>query len=251
MHCSMQFSDNTAQKQSDAERIFSRAKTRQVHWVTGTEAGMGASDDLRKALGREAKQAGYTFDVHADVWVAVRQDLIKKGTGKTGFVKVLDANTGSQRFTDRGIMWIQFDNDPIGTITVGVSHYMTHGRKPSDEYYNANTRLTRAIGEWGKSHGKGSNLCFFHADANIPDRTDDVFRGAPFTTLADELKDWQNSGHGSIDIIASYDHDKRVKGKYFRVLDDKEFRLNTDHFACEGGFTVTVRDKPKKALVDA
>ena len=243
MHCSMQFSDNTAQKQSDAKKIFARAKSRNVHWITGTEAGMGASGDLRAALAKEAKASGYKFTVKSDVWIAVRQDLITKGSFDQGFIKTLDANTGSQRFSDRGIQWNQFDNTDLGTVSIGVSHYMTHGRKPSDEYYGANTKLTRAIGEWGKIHGAGSKLAFFHADSNIPDRTDDVFRGAPFTTLADELKDWQNSGHGSIDIIASYDADGRVKGKYWRVLDDKEFHLNTDHFACEGGFVVKARKK--------
>ena len=128
--------------------------------------------------------------------------------------------------------------EAYGQVSVGVSHYMTHGRKPSDEYYNANTKLTRAIGEWGKEHGKGRKLAFYAADANIVDRTDDVFRGAPFTTLADELKDHQNTGHGAIDVIASYNADKRVKGTYWRVLDDKEFPLTTDHFLCEGGFEV-------------
>jgi hypothetical protein len=238
MHCSMQFSDNAKQKQADAQRIFARADARGVSWITGTEAGMGASGDLREALIKEAKAHGYRFVVKNDVWIAVDKAMVSKGSWEDGFITTLPANTGSQRFTSRGIMWVSFDNDQLGSVSVGASHYMTHGRKPSDEYYNANTRLTQAIGNWGKVHGAGRRICFYGADSNIPDRTDDVFRGAPFTTLADELKDWQNSGHGSIDIIASYDYDKRVKGKYFRVLDDKEFPLNTDHFACEGGFTV-------------
>lgn len=241
MHTSMQFSDSTAQKQADAKKIFARAASRKVSWVTGTEAGMGASADLRAALAKEAKANGYKFVVKSDVWIAVQRDLIHVGSWNDGFIKTLDASTGSQNFSDRGILWCEFSADVLGSVSVGVSHYMTHGRKPSDEYYNANTRLTKAIGEWGKVHGAGRRICFFQADANIPDRTDDVFRGQPFTTLADELKDWQNSGHGSIDIIASYDADRRVKGKYFRVLDDKEFPLHTDHFACEGGFEVTGR----------
>ena len=245
MHTSMQFSDNTAQKQSDAQKIFERADGRKVTWISGTEAGMGASGDLRKALEAQAKKHDYRFWVKNDVWLAVRRDQIVPGSWQSGFIKTLESGTGSQNFTDRGILWVQFDNADLGTISVGCSHYMTHGRKPSDEYYNANTKLTQAIGEWGKEHGKGGKLAFYAADSNIPDREMDVFRGQPFTTLADELKDWQNSGHGSIDIIASYDADKRVKGKYWRVLDDKEFHLNTDHFACEGGFTV--RQVAKKA----
>ena len=243
MHTSMQFSDSTAQKQEDAKRIFARAEKRKLAWVTGTEAGMGASGDLRAALAKESKAAGYKFFVKSDVWIAVNKEIITPNSWADGFIKTLDANTGSQRFSDRGLLWAEFLWKPVGSVSIGVSHYMTHGRKPSDEYFGANTKLTRAIGQWGKVHGAGRRLCFFQGDTNIPDRSDDVFRGQPFTTLADELKQWENTGHGSIDVIASYDQDSRVKGKYWRALDDKEFPLHTDHFAVEGGFEVRTLDK--------
>lgn len=238
MHCSMEFSDNKAEKQADAKKIFARAHKHHTHWITGTEAGLGASADLRAALMKEAKNTGYNFTVQSDVWIAVNKDLITRGSWDMGFITTLQSDTGSQRFSDRGILWVEFDNSVLGTISIGCSHYMTHGQKPSDEYFGANTKLTRAIGEWGKIHGAGRAICFFGADSNIQDRSDDVFRGAPFTTLADELEDWQDTGHGAIDIIASYNGDGRVKGKYWRVLDDSEFKLNTDHFACEGGFEI-------------
>lgn len=240
MHVSMQFSDSTRQKQSDAEKIFARATKRKVAWITGTEAGVAASEDLRQALQEQANAHKYRFYVQSDVWVAVDRSLIAKGTWDQGFIVTLKSSTGSQRFSTRGLLWCQFTSEAYGTVSVGVSHYMTNGRKPGDEYYVANTKTAKAIGEWGKEHGKGRKLAFYQGDQNIPDRELDTFRGAPFTSLADELKDWQNTGHGSIDVIASYNADKRVKGKYFRVLDDKEFPLNTDHFVCEGGFEVTV-----------
>jgi hypothetical protein len=238
MHCSMQFSDNTAQKKADARKIFDRAKTRKVAWITGTEAGMGASADLRKALVEEAKAHGYKFIVHSDVWVAVSKELITKGSWDDGWIKTLASSTGSQKFSERGLLWVQFDNKTLGTISVGCSHYMTHGQKPSDEYYQANTKVAKVIGDWARKHGAGRKLAFYGGDQNIQDRENDTFRGSPMTSLADELKKWQSTGHGAIDVIASYDHDGRVKGKYWRVLDDKEFPLNTDHWLCEGGFEV-------------
>src|SRR5215831_9758823 len=242
MHCSMQFSDSAEQKKADAGKIFNRVAATNKAWVTGTEAGLGASADLRKFLAAMAKAHDYRFFATSDVWLAVDRERIMPKTWKTGWIKTLESGTGSQNFSDRGILWAQWEDQDLKAVTsIGVSHYMTHGRKPKDEYYAANTKLTKAIGEWGKVHGAGSNLAFYAADSNIPDRTDDVFRGQPFTTLADELKAWENTGHGSIDIIASYDYDGRVKGKYWRVLDDKEFFLNTDHFAVEGGFTVTIK----------
>lgn len=241
MHTSMQFSDSTEHKQQDAKAIFARAIKQHADWITGTEAGKGPSADLRAALKEQANRSGYNFTVQSDLWISVQKSLITKGTWKSDFIEVLPANSGSQRHEPRGILWAQFDNAALGTITVGVSHYMTHGNTPRDEYYNANIRLTQAIGKWGKEHGAGRKLVFYAADSNISDRTQDVFRGQPFTTLADELDDHQDTGHGSIDIIASYDADGRVKGKYWRALDDKELFLNTDHYACEGGFEVKHR----------
>lgn len=238
MHCSMQFSDNTAQKKADAKKIFDRAKTRKVAWITGTEAGMGASADLRKALQDEARAHNYKFVVHSDVWIAVNRELITRGSWDDGWIATLPSSAGSQKFSERGLVWVQFANKELGTISVGCSHYMTHGQKPSDEYYKANIKAAKTIGDWAKKHGAGSKICFYGGDQNIQDRDGDTFRGQPMTSLADELKDWQSTGHGAIDVIASYDHDGRVKGKYWRVLDDKEFFLNTDHWLCEGGFEV-------------
>ena len=239
MHCSMQFSDHKDQKQADAKKIMARARNRNVAWVTGTEAGAGKSMDLRAALEKECRDNDYRFMVRSDTWIAVDRNVITPQSYSDGYIQTAPAKGGVH--SQLGISWVQFDHIKIGVTSVGASHYMTHGRKPGDEYYGVNTELTQAIGKWGREHGAGSKLAFYGADSNIPDRTDDVFRGQPFTTLADELKDPQDTGHGSIDVIASYDHDGRVKGKYWRVLDDHEFFLNTDHFACEGGFTVKVR----------
>jgi hypothetical protein len=242
MHCSMQFSDSSKHKQEDAQKIFTRADARGISWITGTEAGENRSSDLRAFLAKEAKAHGYRFTVHSDSWIAVDQAMIEPKSFKDGFVQVAPGK--AKVHSALGVSWVSFDNAKLGTVSIGCSHYMTHGQKPGMEYYAVNTTLTKAIGEWGKEHGAGGKLAFYGADSNIPDRSDDVFRGAPFTTLADELKDWQNTGHGSIDVIASYDSDTRVKGKYWRVLDDQEFFLNTDHFACDGGFTV--REKGTK-----
>jgi len=236
MHCSMQFSDSTKHKKEDAKKIMARAANRKVAWVTGTEAGAGRSMDLRAALEKESQVNNYRFMVRSDTWIAVDRDVIVPQSYSEGYIKVTDAVAGVH--SAEGISWVQFTHPDLGVISIGASHYMTKGRKPGDPYYQQNMKLTRAIGSWGKEHGAGGKLAFYGADANIPDRTDDVFLGAPFTTLADELKDWQNTGHGSIDIIASYDADGRVKGKSWNVLDDKELFLNTDHFACEGAFTV-------------
>lgn len=236
MHCSMQFSDSLWQKKQDAQRIFGRARRTKRDWVTGTEAGQR---DLRKALGQACEEHGYRLHVAQDVWVAVSKNRIEGGW-REGFTKVVDSSRGRGQHGDRGIGWVSFEHTRVGTVSIGVCHYLTQGRKVKDPNYHLNTQLARAVGEWGRERGQGSALAFYAGDQNIPDLVYDTFRGAPFTSLADELGKPQNTGHGSIDVIASYDHDKRVKGRYWRVLDDKEFWLHSDHFACEGGFDVRV-----------
>lgn len=232
MHVSLQFSDRTAQKRHDAEVIFKRARSRDALWVTGTEA---QEADSRGFLDQYAGQTGYSFYVHGNCWIGLRKTEVRNV--RHDYNHVLDAGAGQGRHGDVGITSAEFDTD-LGQISVGVSHLLLQGYKPSDPNYRLNGKVLTAIGEWGKAAGQGRRLAFFAGDMNTPDRTEDVFRGKPFTTLADEMRDWQNTGHGSIDCIASYDLDRRVKGAYWRVLDDREFYLFTDHFACEGGFDI-------------
>lgn len=244
MHASMEHGDTTAAKQHDARAVFDRAVARDVAWITGTEAGYGAGSDMRDVLKNTARNHHYRFHIAAgDVWIAVQDKLVAKKTWKKGWIETLPASTGSLRFSTRGLIWVQFTTPTasLGQVSVGCAHYQTHGSKPGEEYYDANTKLTRVIGDWGKEHGAGRAICFFGGDTNISDRHYDVFRGQPFTTAADELKAWQDSGHGSIDVIASYDADGRVKAQTWNVLDDKEFQLYTDHYLCEATYEVAAR----------
>lgn len=231
----MQFTDSSQHKRDDAEAIFKRAAQRGTDWVSGTEAAQGVSSDLRRYLAASAKKYGYRLHLGGTVWVAVANSFFTSYQG--GFIPVIAANEGPSRHNPRGIAWVRVGSK-VGTVNIAAAHYLTKGSQPGQPNYLLNGRLTRAIGDWGRRVGKGRALAFISADTNTADRTNDVFRGQPFTTLADELKQWKDTGHGAIDVIASYNADTRVKAKYWRPLPDSEFRLNTDHFACEGGFTV-------------
>lgn len=253
MHCSMQAFDTGQQKQMDVNKIFSRAKNREVAWITGTEAGP-ASMNLRKYLRDAGDEYGYRLQIAGDIWIAVRKAMIR-GDWMDGWINVLESEQGAGKHSDRGVCWVQFvsahQGQLLGQVSVAAAHYLTKGRQPGDPNYRLNSRLSVAIGNWGKVHGKGAALAFYGGDQNIVDSKDDTFRGAPFTSLGDELKKYPSTGHGPIDVIASYNADKRVTGKYWRTLSDQEFRLNTDHFLCEGGYSVTAlrtaKKTPKKA----
>jgi hypothetical protein len=94
--------------------------------------------------------------------------------------------------------------------------------------------LAQAIGALAEEKGAGNALVFYGGDQNIVDRTYDTFLGqADLTSCWDELQRWENTGHGNIDVIASYDRDGRVRCLKATVLDDTEFPLFTDHWYVE------------------
>ena len=238
-HASMQFSDSPDQVQHDAEKLFDRFIEKDVEIITGTEAN---DAKVWRRLKAEANKAGYRFFKQRDCWIAVQRDLIKGGW-KSGYVPVIESHEGVGRHTDKGIVWVSFNTEKYGRITVGAAHYLTKGRPnaKSPEYrqnLEFNARFGPALTKWAKEHGKGNALVFYGGDQNIVDRTADTFFGAPLTSAWDELKHYENTGHGNIDVIASYDRDGRVKAKRIHARNDKRFHLHTDHFLVEAVYEV-------------
>lgn len=236
-HVSMQFSDSAQQKRSDAERIFERQERRGAWWVTGTEAG---EDELRAALAGAAKRHGYRFHVARSNWVAVALDRIERRSWRAGVEVFVESFEGRGQHSDRGVTWASFREEHVGRLTIGSGHYLTKGRPgaPFSPNVDENRTIARGLGEWAERHGAGKGLVFYAGDQNIVDRTHDTFFGEPLTSSWDELGKWENTGHGNIDVLASFDRDGRVKARRVAALDDSEFALATDHFLVEGVFDV-------------
>ena len=263
MHASLQFSDTPKQQEEDITDLFARAKQRGVWWVTGTEAGPGAGPTGALLL-RLGKAAGYQVFVPSegkgegsttDCWVAVDSQRIKKDSWKTGFElaipgsKALYQKQGlpgdtMPRWGPKGVVWVSFLNVDIGAVSVGAGHYLTKGQSPEGQpikgvdHYEWNKKFTKVIGDWARDHGKGKALAFYGGDQNIQDRANDTFMGQPLTSAWDELKKWESTGHGTIDVIASYNGDGRVAAQAARALDDKEFFQHSDHFVIEAEFKI-------------
>jgi len=262
MHASLQFSDSPKQQTEDINDLFARAKERGVWFITGTEAGPGAepTGELLLSVG---KASGFKVYVPSerkgvggstDSWVAVNGERVAKGSWDTGYEpaipgsKELYRRAGVDaelpRWGPKGVVWASFDNADIGRVGVAAAHYLTQGRSPKGQpikgvdHYEWNKVLAAEIGDWGREHGKGSALAFYGGDQNIVDRTDDTFFGQPFTSAWDELNKYENTGHGNIDVLASWDADGRVEAKAIRALDDGEFFQHSDHFVVETEFKV-------------
>jgi hypothetical protein len=265
MHASLQFSDRPDQQKEDVTDLFARAQKRGVWWLTGTEAGPGAgpTSDLLEELGKAAGFKTWVPSAHkgkgwaTDCWVAVDLDRIEKGTWNTGFEPGIPGshelyaeqglpNPGDiqPRWGPKGVVWASFGNADIGPVSVAAAHYLTKGRSQKGQpikgvnHYTWNIKLAKVVGDWAREHGKGKGLAFYGGDQNIVDRTDDTFFGQPLTSAWDELKKWDNTGHGNIDVIASYNGDGRVAAQDIRALDDNEFFQHADHFVIEAEFKV-------------
>ena len=246
-HISGQFNDTDKQHLDDARAIFARAKARKVAWITGTEGGTGAGN-WPAALKQEARVHGYHIyqPGGASDWIAVAKSFAPGGIkGYLGPV-VIPGKAGAH--SHKRVVAVEFRNPALGDIHVIAGHYLTKGRPDakSPEYrvnLAKNRLLAKAISEYAVKVGAGSDLVFYGGDQNIVDRNNDTFFGGPLTSVWDELKMWENTGHGNIDVIASYDRDARVKAGYIRALDDKEWFLHTDHFAVEAGFDILPKRK--------
>lgn len=254
-HTSLQFGDTKRQHTEDIEKILARGRM----LVGGTEAGLGSNNTPRE-LQRIGTAYGYTMwvpqaeGVNTDCWVGVHRDL-GHGKVKTHYDPVIPSSIEfekngqkcDRRWGPKGLVWVEFDSD-LGHISHGEAHYLTGARHPGAvhgevDHWKWNEKLGEHIGGWAVRQGAGSDLAFVGLDSNMADSKNDepqgdMFFGTPLTTAADELSHWENTGHGPIDGIASYDHDGRVKALDWRVYTDRELQLETDHYHTEADYQV-------------
>lgn len=244
-HISMQFSDTADQQQTDATKLFTRAERRKPLWITGTEAGAGSN--LRDILSWTATRHGYRFycPPGQDAWIAVRADQIAGGWDTWYSGTIVPGIKG--RYTNKGVISVSFDTATLGRISVLATHYLTKGRPGTGELsvnLEANRKLAAAIGKRAEVLAEGTDLVFYGGDQNIPDNKYDTFLGrANMTSVQDELRRYEGTGHGVIDVIASHDGDARVFADKVAVLDDSEYPLHTDHFLVVARFLVTTLRK--------
>lgn len=233
-HTSMQFSDSRQQVTSDAKKIFSR----ESDICTGTEVA-GAGAFIGPILKAEANRQGYRYCQGGDTWIAVAESLVSGGW-TPDHIPVLDANEGAFKHSKKGLTTVSFNTEELGRIHVGSAHYLTKGAQPGDPNFALNREYAEVIGKWARESGKGSDIVFYGGDQNINDRLEDTFFGSPLTSIQDELERWPGTGHGPIDVIASFDRDARVEGLALKVLDDSELPLHTDHFLLQATYKVQV-----------
>jgi hypothetical protein len=231
-HTSLQFSDNSRQQKLDIRDLFTSGEDYPIK--TGTEAGV--DNDNHQWLQHFANEFNHALHFGRDCWIAVDRAIIKRDTFRRGGQLIAKNQETWGRGHDTFLATVEFDHkdDRIGHISQGSVHYALRGAEPGNVNYEINKRSAQLIYNWMVKSATGPNLAFVNGDFNVQDDKFDWAYGKGFTSMADELKAWQNTGHGPIDGFASYDRDGRVKAESFNVLDDKEMFQFSDHFVCRG-----------------
>lgn len=263
-HASLEYKDSDRQHTQDIEKIFDRAVDKGYAWLTGTEAGPG-SGNIGEELIRVSRDFGYVPWVpqiqgdrdarRTDCWIAVRKDLIQ-GKLHGDFIPVIPGSTELKRKVDarwgpKGVVCVNFEStiSVLGEVNIGAAHYIHDAHNPSEQpEWDLNKQLSDGIVEWAKDAGRGSAIVFFGADSNMHDDKNDRPEGDPFfggsmSTVWDELKHYENTGHGTIDVIATYNRDRRVTALQAKALSDREFHLHGDHFLIEAVLNVAPRQR--------
>lgn len=266
-HISLQFSDSAKQQERDIVSLFHRATQRNYAWLTGTESAPGSGNKNGPLLDRIGEDSGFRMWVpslyedgegrFADCWIAVRENFVN-GPWKTDYRHVIPRSAKlyaelnhenpakmKPKWGPKGLTTVEFKNNRLGEFNLGSAHYLRYGDEDTPDavihgvdHYEWNKKLAKEIEDWALEVGKGPALAFYAGDQNMNDRKYDTFHGGPMTSVADELRRWQNTGHGPIDVMASFNRDKRVEAMSFRVFDDTEFFLHTDHFLLEAIYRI-------------
>lgn len=227
-HISLQVHDSKAEIAADVENIFQLLAQEKYQWITGTEAFGPRVTRILEAVGGAH---GFRVEraVGQDCWIAVRKSFIA-GNFDVHWQKIIEGGTTHR---DLGVFDVSFDTDKLGRISVFAEHLLTHGQPNSAV---KNHKVVTATAKRASELAAGTDLAFIGADKNMNDRFKDTFLGTPFTSLGDELKKHEPTHeHGrALDVIGTWDRDKRVRAKRLRVLDDTEFKLFGDHFLVTG-----------------
>jgi len=236
-HISMQVDDTKQEKDADYRKIFAQG----YDWLTGTEA----NAESRVFMKKWADHFGYQLATVTGygTWVAVKKSLIYRG-GSIGRRFALPGNKkAKQPHGQKGVVWLSWNmGSAYGKFSVGSVHFLTVASAGNtDKKLASDRKYLRVLQQWLTRRRQLKHSTFLGGDANRDDKKYNIFQNlASFITCWDELKKWPGTVPSGrpIDFIARDKNSSRVKCVSARVLTDKQFKLNTDHFMVEAEYEV-------------
>lgn len=219
-HQSMKFSQSDDATEHDAAWMMKNVAPDIVSYTELSDAGS------REAIRRACQSQGYhpiLFSQTAS-GLAFNPEVVK--------LKSKDYVLGSEAVTEgpnaapkRYICWghLKLDGEDIWYHTAHWLPYLAegHGR------VHRHNAMSRQMVAQVRKHAKSDGLSFFSGDINIDDKDGDIsgynqiMRQAGLLSIWDEMKVYPGTHGGpnsrTIDVIGSYNRDKRVVGKRYKV----------------------------------
>lgn len=152
---------------------------------------------------------------------------------ESGYTKVLRAHGGMAKgnYPERGIAEVTIETPKGNIVTDHTTHWNTAfklGPGGNPEREQGSETITDAMIERVQLHGRGKRISFWQGDTNIDEPKDTgrdhhaihhKFRKAGLRSVYDELGVFPDThGNKTIDIIGSYDPDRRVVAQKVDVL---------------------------------
>lgn len=199
--------------------------------VTFTEV-QDRHDQLRQACQLRGYQL--VLPLHGDVAVAVRSIHRVTDHGELPVLAAVGHDRDTPAHTARPILWVRFVL--FGTrerVTVSTAHWVTKRADVGHQQQLLSTAMAAAV----RASASGSRLGFWTGDTNDNDGPRTVSPSAralakgELTSCWDELGRYPDShGNALLDIIGSYDPDRRVSCIRARVwARSARVRLHSDH----------------------
>lgn len=230
MHSSLQWS---APRERTALAVR-WALQRAPHAVTFTEAG---GEPVSGVLRAACKDYGYRLVLRKGVGtaVAVRED---QRLLSCGFRRVLGPKEGRPRDGGRPakyLTWARFKWE-----TEDVFYAVGHWPNRAVEQQADHRHMTRVMAELVRVNGAGRTLGFWSGDVNVDDAQrvpfyDPELHDGRLTSVWDTLGEYPSThGARTIDVIGTFDRDKRVQVKRARTWPAR----GTDHKPISAYFEV-------------
>lgn len=229
---SMQRTDSWRQVRRDVASLMELAVGLDWDVIAVSEA--TRKNRVWRLLNRAVDRAGWWYQggVPGDVRFIVNP---KHDIRESGYTKVLEARRGYRKgnYAERGIAEVMFRTPMGNKVHDHTMHWNTGYRL--DRQAGHESRRERGIdgqtddmADRVKLHGRGRRLSFWQGDTNMDEHHDrgwdkwaihHQFRKAGLRSVFDELGEYPNTHHRrTIDIIGSYNPDRRVSAQSVRVL---------------------------------
>lgn len=239
---SRQFSDRLSRQAEDLDVILSR----QAHVTGFTETG---THELAKLVRRKATEHGMRFvDGKGDGCFAVRRDLQVLDRGSV-FVNPGETGKPGRAHGPRYVVWVKLGwRDEV--VFVNEAHWLT-GSALGPTRRRMHVDMTKAVVNNVKAQARGRRLAFWMGDTNI----DEQGRRSWYDPLIEDgrlLSCWDEVGkyppthekvRRTIDIVGSYDPDRRVRLVRVDLHPDREQHTWTDHAQVSAFYAI----KPRRA----